>query len=236
MRDWLRRRLRPDPFDDKADPAQLAAAGREVAARLSANPRAEALGGRKADMFRVRDFLSPAECEALIAAIESNIRPSTLFSSEGSAGGRTSSTHYFADGAPATATLAARLDAVMGIPRSHGETIQGQRYRQGEEYRHHCDFFRVEREHWQRERRRGGQRTWSAMIYLNDVSGGGATDFPTLGFAVKPETGMLLTWNNMDRTGRPNRATRHAGMPVTDGVKYVVTQWYRVEEWSLRQR
>lgn len=69
------------------------------------------------------------------------------------------------------------------------------------------------------------------MLYLNEVAAGGATDFPKLGFSVQPEPGLLLTWNNMDRRGRPSASLLHAGSPVQTGTKYIITQWYRLEPW-----
>lgn len=149
----------------------------------------------------------------------------------GRKGIRTSSTHYFRDD-PLAITLGRRIDALLGLERAHAEPLQGQRYLVGEEYRHHRDHFIEERDHWQRERLRGGQRTWTAMLYLNAVEAGGATDFPKLGRSLLPEPGMLVARNNMDRKGRPNAATRHAGMPVEVGCKYVITQWYRLEPWG----
>ena len=35
------------------------------------------------------------------------------------------------------------------------------------------------------------------MIYLNEPEDGGATRFKTIGKSVQPETGKLLTWNNL---------------------------------------
>lgn len=52
------------------------------------------------------------------------------------------------------------------------------------------------------------------MVYLNAVERGGATAFPKLGLSIQPEPGTLVVWNNMTRSGRPNQATLHAGMPV----------------------
>ena len=236
MLNWLRRRLLAQPFDEKADPERLAAIGDAVTARLRATEGVEERGGDKAELFLLPGFLSPDECARLIELIESNLRPSPLFSDKTGTGARTSQTHFFNAGEPEVAALGEKLDAALGLERRQAETIQGQRYDVGQEYRHHCDFFRQEREHWQTERRRGGQRTWSAMVYLNAVEAGGATDFSELDLQVAPEPGLLIAWNNMDRNGRPNRGTRHAGLPVEAGQKYVITQWYRMEDWTRSPR
>ena len=72
-----------------------------------------------------------------------------------------------------------------------------------------------------------GQRTWTAMIYLNEPEDGGATRFKTIGKTIQPETGKLLTWNNLNPDGRPNGATLHQGMKVRRVTKYVLTKWFR---------
>lgn len=218
-----------------ADPARLADTGARVRSRLLAHPRARPAGGHRADLFTVPGFLTAQQCSALIAEIDAGATPSTLFRDGDRAAVdgalRTSSTHYFP---PQGFALQAgeAIDALTGMSRSHAEPLQGQRYRVGEQYRHHTDVFRVERDHWQRERLRGGQRTWTVMVYLNTVESGGATDFPRLGMAIRPETGLLVAWNNLDRRGRPNPALLHAGQPVSAGAKYVITQWYRLAPWS----
>lgn len=219
--------------DEKADPARLAAIGTAVRGRLLADPRTQSLGGRRADLFTVPGFVSPERCRALVDLIEKQATPSTLFNDDpsGRKGIRTSSTHYFRDD-PLALELGEEIDALLGLPRANAEPMQGQRYNVGEEYRHHRDHFREERDHWHRERMRGGQRSWTAMLYLNEVEAGGATEFPKLDLSIRPEAGMLVAWNNMNRRGRPNTFTRHAGTPVEAGTKYVITQWYRMEAWG----
>jgi prolyl 4-hydroxylase len=64
------------------------------------------------------------------------------------------------------------------------------------------------------EMRNGGQRSWTAMAYLNTVEEGGSTDFPKVNLSIPPQPGALLIWNNMDRDGRPNPKSLHAGRPV----------------------
>lgn len=220
----------------EVDPQRLAQIGDAVRARLAAHEGARNLGGAKADLFAVPQFLSPRECKRLVRVIDRKIGPSELFRGTEIDGFRTSSTHYFDRGDPETLDLEQRIDGLLGIEHRFAEVTQGQRYRAGQQFKHHFDYFSVTESYWAQEKRRGGQRSWTAMVYLNEPQAGGATDFPELGRAVPPEIGTLLAWNNMDRRGHPNPATIHAGMPVEAGSKYVITQWYRQEEWSLHLR
>ena len=54
---------------------------------------------------------------------------------------------------------------------------------------------------------------------------------PAAGLRAVPRKGMLLAWNNMNPDGSPNTATLHEGMPVVEGVKYIVTKWFREHDW-----
>jgi prolyl 4-hydroxylase len=42
---------------------------------------------------------------------------------------------------------------------------------------------------------------------------------------------MLLAWNNMDADGMLNSQTLHESLPVTAGIKNIVTKWYRERFW-----
>lgn len=223
----------PETIDPKANPARMAAIGDHVRKVLKANPAVEDLGGESADLFRVRNFLGRNECRRLVRVIDSRIGPSPLFEGTEIEGFRTSSTHYFDREDPETIALERKLDDLLGLEGDYAETTQGQRYMPGQQFKHHHDFFHVTENYWQTERRRGGQRTWTAMVYLNEPEEGGATDFRDLGLAIPPERGTLLTWNNMDRQGRPALNTVHAGTPVVAGSKYIITQWYRQDPWTL---
>ena len=193
-------------------------------------------GGDKADIFTVPGFLTRQQCAKLIETVDARLGPSILFHDSGGAGARTSSTHYFAPGDQLSDKLRGKVCDLLGIVPEHAEPTQGQRYLPGQEYRHHFDFFRENREHWQTERLRGGQRTWTAMIYLDAVESGGSTDFPRLDFSIDPEPGLLVCWDNMNRNGSPNMNLLHAGTPVGSGEKHVITQWFRLEYWSYSTR
>ncbi|ANU08816.1 hypothetical protein A6F65_02538 [Paraurantiacibacter namhicola] len=224
------------PVDPMSDPDKLAAIGKMVRERLEARGDAEYLGNGKADLYRIRGFLDRNECRRLVKVIDRKIGPSTLFKGTEIDGFRTSSTHYFAAGDPDTTALETKIDALLGLPHMLAETTQGQRYMAGQQFKHHQDFFHETEAYWQDERRRGGQRTWTAMVYLNEPEEGGATDFKDVGVAIPPERGAIIVWNNMGRDGRPNHQTLHAGTPVIAGSKYVITQWYRLFPWSIEQR
>ena len=55
----------------------------------------------------------------------------------------------------------------------NGEPLQGQRYQQGQRFREHADFFYIDQPYWAEYEPHGGQRTWTAMIYLNEPGGRG---------------------------------------------------------------
>ncbi|RZK91437.1 MAG: hypothetical protein EOO66_11995, partial [Methylobacterium sp.] len=60
---------------------------------------------------------------------------------------------------------------------------------------------------------------------------GGRIVRPPAGVAITPRAGNLVIWNNMDEYGAPNPGSLHQGMPVEQGVKYVLTKWYRERLW-----
>jgi len=217
----------------KRDPdrAELARIGDLVRKRLDADPAAYRLPVDDVEIYAVADFLSASDCQRLIAVIDEVAIPSPTYNNN-TDGGRTSYTGDVDPRDPFIRMLQRRIDDLMGMEPALGETLQGQRYTVGQEFKHHYDYFVAKHEYWDDERKRGGQRSWTAMGYLNPVDEGGATDFPRVNLSIPPQAGVLLMWNNMLPDGRPNPRTIHAGAPVVRGVKYVLTKWYRARPWS----
>ncbi|MEP0191384.1 MAG: 2OG-Fe(II) oxygenase [Erythrobacter sp.] len=214
---------------DQAGLKRVAAVVRE---RLNADPGVYAINNEKAELFAIGDFLSKGECEQLCMMIDLVARPSSLHEESYISGFRTS---YSGDLDPHNSFVKAvsrRIDDLLGIDPKYGEAIQGQRYLPGQEFKAHNDWFYTSEEYWKHERKRGGQRSWTAMAYLNHVEEGGGTHFTKLGVNVEPKQGVLLVWNNADREGLPNEETMHAGTPVIKGTKYVITKWYRTRNWK----
>lgn len=215
---------------DTASPAR-AAIGAAVTARLEATPGIKRVRSDSADVYRHADFVTDGECAALIALIDAGRRPSTLLSTTVDPNFRTSESCDLDRFSPIVEPIDRRIAALLGIASPHAETMQGQRYERGQQFRAHHDYFLGTKPYWPQMKSEGGQRTWTAMIYLNDVEDGGATWFPQAGIRVPPRKRLLLTWNNMNADGSPNRNTLHEGMPVTRGVKYIVTKWFREGHW-----
>ncbi len=222
----LSRKSRPHP-----DAALLKRIGQTVRARLDADPAAYRLPVEGLEIYGVSNFLSEAECQRLIATIDDVARPSLTYDGNRS-GGRTSYSGDVDPWDPFTLMLQRRIDDLVGLDPDTGETIQGQRYTPGQEFCPHFDHFNPDQPFWDREMGRGGQRSWTAMAYLNAVEEGGSTDFPKVDLSIPPQRGALLVWNNMAVDGTPNPNSLHAGRPVVKGTKYVLTKWYRTRAWG----
>lgn len=205
--------------------------GARVAATLAGNPAVTAVPVPGVQLFYCQDFIDEARCAQLRAIIDADRRPSTLLSDREETNFRTSESCDMDRWAPEIRPVDEGIAVLIGVDPRQGETMQGQRYAPGQHFRAHHDYFYGDQGYWQRVRQEGGQRTWTAMIYLNDVPEGGATWFPQAGIRVAPRRGLLLAWNNMLLDGSPNDATLHEGMPVVEGVKYVITKWFREGNW-----
>lgn len=179
------------------------------------------------DLFIVRGFLDPETCKALTERIDQRRRPSEIADDLGSADFRTSETCDLDHSDPLVAEVDRKIAALLGLPLDASEPIQGQRYAPGQEFKPHTDTFEPSGLDYFRHCAETGNRSWTAMIYLNQPDEGGATRFKAIGKTIQPETGKLLAWNNLLPDGRPNPATLHQGMKVRKGSKYILTKWFR---------
>lgn len=213
------------------DPAILAERNRAIVAHVKRRPNVERVPVRNIDIFTCRNFLPAGQCRLLMDRIDRDARPSTLSKLTDDPEFRTSFSADFDRTDPAIAAIEEKIARFMGIPAENGETIQGQRYETGQQFRAHNDWFYLTEDYWRREQDHGGQRIWTAMVYLNDMPKGGATRFRRLGRMFDAQAGRLLCWNNLTREGAPNEWALHEGMKVRAGVKYIITKWFRELPW-----
>jgi len=208
--------------------------GAWVSKRLSHTAGAFKMPADGLDIFVVRDFLDASECAGLVKLIDADREPSGILSDHPDPDYRTSESCNLSPQDPLVASVEAKISRLMGIQPAHGETVQGQRYAVGQQFKPHHDFFYTNQRYWLAEERAGGQRTWTTMIFLNEPESGGQTMFEKAGVRITPKAGNLLTWNNLDQFGEPNMQSLHQGCPVSAGVKYIITKWYRERPWAVQ--
>lgn len=183
----------------------------------------------KLDLYLLDDFLSPNECTRLVGLCAHHLRPSTLAYVVKDDSFRTSTTADLCHlKSPVATSIDDKICRTLGIRASYSEGIQAQRYEVGQQFKAHCDYFEPNTQVYQRYAGVRGNRTWTFMVYLNDGMEGGATRFRAIDYAVQPKLGMAVIWNNLKADGTPNENTMHAGEPVTQGHKVIITKWFRV--------
>lgn len=125
-----------------------------------------------------------------------------------------------------TRALNLRIAAASGTRVDQGEPLTILRYEAGQQYRPHLDTIEGA----------ANQRIKTMLIYLNEGFGGGETQFPLLPLTVRPKIGDAILFENITPTGLPDARTRHAGLPVSYGVKWMATRWIRefaIDPWTL---
>lgn len=193
-------------------------------------PFAQKANTHKANFFVIENFLDPNECLQLIALIKSQCKPSTITNpNEPDKAFRTSQTCDLGllDNHPLVNEIDNRISEYMGIELDRSETIQGQYYQVGQQFKTHTDYFEPNSAEYTKFAGEMGQRTWTFMIYLNAVDHGGETNFPILGIEQRPKIGKAVVWNSLMSNGDVNPATAHCANPVLAGEKFVITKWFR---------
>lgn len=228
--DWIRAELNYQP----SIPLDQIVTETETDAPYIANPVADRIDNDKLEIYSVDGFLNTPECEQLCALIVDNCQRSTVIDVSGAleTPNRTSSSCFF-DLSKAENALAAevstRIAKFIGIDPSYMEPIQAQFYKPGEEYKPHIDWIDPELPIYESQAgfAAGGQRTWSVLVYLNEVQAGGETNFSNADLIIEPDVGKMVYWNNAKTDGELNRDTLHQSCPVTEGEKMVLTLWFR---------
>lgn len=94
------------------------------------------------------------------------------------------------------------------------ETWQLLKYEEGNQFLAHYD--------------NGGhlnKRLFTVLIYLNDDFEGGTTTFTNQNIVIKPETGKLIIWKNLDKHKNTDTNSMHSGDKLIKGTKMVLVNW-----------
>jgi len=191
----------------------------------------------KLEIYKIENFLNREECDKLIEMINSSnlISSQTINVSDKNEVNsfRTSKTSYFENKNELIDNIEDRICKTLGINNRFAEQMQGQKYEIGQEFKLHTDYFN--KELLLKSQTIKSQRTWTFMIYLNDMpdnESGGHTSFPYAYLSFQPKMGTAVIWNNLIN-GSPNVYSSHHGMPILKGEKYIITKWFKESETNF---
>ncbi|MDG2534742.1 2OG-Fe(II) oxygenase [Sphingomonas sp. HITSZ_GF] len=181
---------------------------------------------------RFPGFCTPIECAHIASVAAPSLQPATVF--DPASGRMIAHPIRASDNAPIGPTqeslvvqaINRRIAAATGTVVAQGEPLTVLRYGPGQQYKLHLDTLPGQ----------GNQRIRTAILYINHNFAGGETVFPDLGLKVAPQMGDLLAFDNVDAAGAPHPRSRHAGLPVASGTKWIATRWIRAaptSAWAL---
>jgi prolyl 4-hydroxylase len=185
-------------------------------------------------IFTIEGYLSNEDCDYLCELIEKNNYRSTVSGTGDQRSvvmeNRTSSSSTLESKDAVVKKINEQISKELEIPVENGETLQGQLYEVGQQFKSHHDYFG--KDSYINHCLVSGQRTWTCMVYLNEVEEGGETDFPEINTKFKPKKGMAVFWSHFCSDKKENPASLHAGCPVIKGKKIIITKWFREKEWK----
>lgn len=184
---------------------------------------------------RIPNFCTPEEAAHIASLVVHNLEPATVF--DPTTGALVAHPIRNSDNAvigPTRETLVVqainrRIAAVTETKVHHGEPLTILRYAPGQQYKAHLDTLS----------NTANQRVKTVLIYLNDGYSGGKTTFPLLPITVDAKAGDALVFDNVDSVGQPEPLSRHAGLPVERGTKWLATRWIRhhpIDPWKMGQQ
>ena len=196
------------------------------------NPREEANGTPLCPdppVLRFANFLSSAECAYLIEKAAPLLEPAAVLHPQTGQLIRdpirssTSAAFPFVAEDPVLHAINRRIARATATSYEQGEPLQVLSYEPGQQYKLHSDALAGD----------PNQRVVTFLVYLNNDYSGGETAFPDLDLTIRGQSGEGLLFGNVDATGAPHPRARHAGLPVTQGRKMLLSKWIRGKPLDL---
>jgi prolyl 4-hydroxylase len=176
-------------------------------------------------------FISDEESNKLIELAEVDLQKMTVLGENSPNDYRIAQGTWLPNDLEPMKNIRDRISKIINIPVENMEASHIVKYDVGGEYKTHHDFFHLNTDYLESELQRGGQRTHTALIYLNDNFEGGETEFPKLNQIIKPQKNKLVIWKNLKDNGDLNMDSLHAGLPVKLGSKYILVIWIREKKF-----
>jgi prolyl 4-hydroxylase len=222
----------PPPTSDDADLWKTIARRIDLKAHLRA-PSLEQVREKPSIAF-VSGMATPAMCAWLIARGERTVARARI--GDDSTGqwmedpARTGDAAGFglADTDLILALTQKRLELASGLHVHQLEAPQLLSYLPGQEYTAHYDFQVPGEPAFQHVLDTVGQRVATCLTWLNEDYEGGETRFLKIDWKHKGRAGDAMLFLNVRTIDRqPDGLTLHAGLPVTRGRKWLLSQWVR---------
>ncbi|WP_127488574.1 2OG-Fe(II) oxygenase [Paenibacillus ehimensis] len=132
------------------------------------------------------------------------------------------------DSHPLVREVCERLAALVGQPLHYAEHLQIARYGAGGRFGAHFDTYDLNTVAGKQFYDEGGQRLYTALLYLNTVEAGGETYFPELNLDIAPSEGNLIVFENCKRgTNERHPLSLHGSRELREGEKWIATLWFR---------
>lgn len=175
------------------------------------------------DIFAVDDFLTPDECERIIAKALRHMRPCLVKNEETGAVEQDPSRTNTDANLPQreVPTIVDKLTNLLSCEADRLEILQVLRYQAGQKFSPHTDGFESAVSACGFE---DANRVATAFTYLNDVESGGGTKFLEASIDIQPKRGMAVIHFPSDIQLREDERTIHEGMPAVD-EKWLLTTW-----------
>lgn len=195
-------------------------------------PRLEALSWQPRVML-MHGLLTTFECAEIANAAREHLMPSFIVDADGRLGKHQIRTSHEVRLRPGIRHLVigaveTRMAAWSHFPIEHGEFPLVLRYENEQSFEQHFDYFIPEKfAMGEGPLEFGGQRIATQLVYLNESFQGGETRFDNAGLVVRPQRGMGLLFHNVGPDHNVDPLTRHTGVAVSGGVKWLLSRWIR---------
>lgn len=178
----------------------------------------------------VREFAPAAICDWLISRAHGRLRPGLTYDGtskiEQVDPHRTCSDYQFdiLNADLVVQLVRERIAAVTRLPTVVMEPPRIFHYAIGEDIKAHFDRLSDGLSGYGTSQYRG-DRIATFLLYLNDNYDGGELAFPKTKFQAKGAKGDAIYFAHVDDEGRQDPLSLHAGLMITRGEKWVMSQW-----------
>ena len=189
-------------------------------------PNGQPVDSEALQAFTVENFLNVSECkevateikQTLSAMVPNNAETVHSFHQGGACDLGSSNSRLIEE-------IDLRLCKLIGIDTSYSESLQGQYYGADQTLKPYTDY--LEQHEMDHNDELMGHRTYTILIYLNNVEAGGGTHFSAPNSTIKPQTGLAVIWSNLEPDGSPKPQSARRTLPVISGYQAVITKWFR---------